>query len=76
MWKQTALSPMLIGMTIPAFAQDRTWRNDVKPIVEARCLECHGAEAPEYNEWELLGDAKMKVGPRMDTYPHFMSYVG
>lgn len=75
MLKRAALSLMLIGIAIPAFAQDRTWRNDVKPIVEAKCIECHGAQAPEYNEWELLGDAKEKVAPRMDTYPHFMSYV-
>jgi hypothetical protein len=75
MLKRTALTLMLVGMTVPAFAQDRTWRADVKPIVEAKCIECHGAEAPEYNEWELLGDEKKKVGPRMNTYPHFMSYV-
>lgn len=75
MWKRTALTLMLIGMALPAFAQERTWRNDIKPIVDANCIKCHGPNALEYNEWELLGDAKEKQGPRMDTYPHFMSYV-
>jgi hypothetical protein len=75
MLKRMALTVVLIGMAVPAFAQEPTWRNDIKPLVEAQCIECHGATAPEYNEWEILGDAKKEVGPRMDTYPHFMSYV-
>lgn len=58
------------------FAQELTWRNDVKPIVDARCADCHGAEAPEFNDWMLLADADRKtVAPRMDSYPAFMSYV-
>jgi mono/diheme cytochrome c family protein len=59
-----------------AGAQDVTWRTDVGPIVAAKCGACHGASAPEYNDWMAMGDEKRaKVGPRMDTYPHFMSYV-
>lgn len=75
MLKRMALSLALIGIAVPCLAQERTWRNDIKPLVEAKCMKCHGATALEYNEWELLGDAKDKEGPRMDTYPHFMSYV-
>ena len=42
----------------------------------AKCGGCHGASAPEFNDWMLLGDDKRKtVASRMDTYPHFMSYV-
>lgn len=74
MLKSSVIALMMV-IAVPAFAQDRTWRNDVKPIVEAKCVKCHGATKPEYNDWELLGEAKAKVGPRMDTYPHFMSYV-
>jgi hypothetical protein len=64
-------------LPVPATAtSEPTWRQDVAPIVTAACLDCHGANAPEYNEWMLLDDAKRKtVAPRMDTYPHFMSYV-
>lgn len=63
-------------LTAPATAApEPTWRQDVVPIV-AVCADCHGAGAPEYNEWMLLGNDKRKtVAPRMDTYPHFMSYV-
>jgi hypothetical protein len=73
---------MIIGtalislIALPALAAERTWRNDVQPLVEAKCLSCHGEGAPEYNEWRLLSEEQRKVvGPRMDTYPHFMSYV-
>jgi hypothetical protein len=68
---------LLLGMSVlSAAASELTWRNDVAPIVEAKCAMCHGANAPEFNDWMLLGDEQRKtVAPRMDTYPHFMSYV-
>lgn len=75
MTKPMMITLMLTVLAVPAVAQERTWRNDVKPLVDAKCIECHGASAPEYNDWELLGEAKKTTGPRMDTYPHFMSYV-
>jgi mono/diheme cytochrome c family protein len=72
-----------IAMTMLAFAMfsapaaaDATWQKDVGPLIAAKCGACHGANAPEYNDWMQLGDEKRsKVAPRMDTYPHFMSYV-
>lgn len=75
MTKRIALTMLALVLAVPAFAQERTWRNDVKPLFEAKCIDCHGASAPEYNDWELLGKAKEETAPRMDTYPHFMSYV-
>ena len=52
-----------------------TWRNTISPMVDAKCAMCHGDHAPEVNEWKLLGDERRTVGPRMNTYPHFMSFV-
>ena len=68
---------LLLGfLASPVMASDPTWRDDILPIVEANCNSCHGSETPEYNEWRLLSEEDRKtVGPRMDTYPHFMSYV-
>jgi len=64
------------GFATAAIAQDVTWRKDVGPMIAARCGTCHGASAPEYNDWSLmLEDKRRTVAPRMDTYPHFMSYV-
>lgn len=67
---------VLAGIGTSVLAQDLTWRKDVGPIVAAKCAMCHGDKAPEFNDWMLLGDDKRKtVASRMDTYPHFMSYV-
>lgn len=53
-----------------------TWRADVAPVITEQCGACHGATAPEYNDWMLMGNEKRKtVAPRMDSYPNFMSYV-
>ena len=75
--QRTALTMLLLAMfSAPSAAADPTWQNDVGPLIAAKCGACHGASAPEYNDWMQLGDEKRaKVAPRMDTYPHFMSYV-
>jgi mono/diheme cytochrome c family protein len=74
--KRLAIAAAVACIATAAGAQDVTWSKDVGPIVAARCGACHGANAPEYNDWMALGDEKRaKVAPRMDTYPHFMSYV-
>ena len=67
---------VLAGFAASATANDLTWRKDIGPMVAAKCGACHGASAPEFNDWMLLGDDKRKtVAPRMDTYPTFMTYV-
>lgn len=75
MLKVIAATLSFAVLAVPALAQEPTWSKDVKPLVEKQCVACHGATAPEYNDWRALGDERKKVGPRMDTYPHFMSYV-
>jgi len=76
--KSTVLLAAVMAMfclSVPASAAETAWRSDIVPIV-APCLACHGASAPEYSDWMQLDSAKRKtVGPRMDTYSHFMSYV-
>ena len=67
---------LLTGLTTSAMAQDLTWRKDIGPMINAKCGGCHGANAPEYNDWMLLGDDKRKtVASRMSGYADFMSYV-
>jgi hypothetical protein len=76
MLKTIASILLIAGIAVPAIAQELTWRKDIAPIVLMKCGMCHGQNAPEYNDWMLLGDEKRKtVGSRMDSYPHFMSYV-
>lgn len=61
-----------------AFAAETTWSRDVRPIVEKRCLGCHGADSPEHDEFmkDREGYIKKSVGMRMDTYSHLITYVG
>lgn len=76
MLKMITAATVLAMVALPVMAAEKSWRNDVQPIVEAKCVSCHGPDAPEYNEWRLLSEEQRKtVSPRMDTYPHFMSYV-
>jgi len=76
MFKTTISLLVIVWLAVPAIAQELTWRKDIAPIVSMKCGMCHGPNAPEYNDWMLLGDDKRRmVGPRMDTYPHFLSYV-
>lgn len=57
-------------------AEELTWRDDIEPMIAAKCVACHGADKPTYREWRLLSDEdRAKIGSRMDTYDHFMSYV-
>lgn len=69
---------LALSLSLPSLSSagpEPTWRNELAPIV-TKCNACHGPTAPEYNEWMLLDSAKRKtVAPRMDSYPHFMSYV-
>ena len=74
--KTIVVTAMLAAASVPVAAQDLTWRNDVGPVIAAKCGACHGAKAPEFNDWMLLGEEpRKKVAPRMDTYPAFMSFV-
>ena len=67
---------LVAALATSAYADDLTWRKDIGPLVAAKCGGCHGASAPEYSDWNLLAEDKRRtVAPRMDTYPHFMSYV-
>lgn len=61
-----------------AAAQEVTYTKDIKAIFNAKCAACHGADSPEYGEFEKAKDqwkARMK-GPRMDSFPHLVFFVG
>lgn len=79
MLKALAVTIAFAVLAVPALARESvkesTWRAEIKPLVDKHCLACHGPDGPEYNDWKLLGDQRKQVGPRMDSYPHFMSYV-
>ncbi|HAD03560.1 MAG: cytochrome C [Desulfuromonadales bacterium GWD2_61_12] len=69
---------MLLLTTAAVGAEEITWRNSIKPIVQERCLGCHGPDsAPEYpafkeqkEQWLAKGQAM-----RMDSYSHLIAFV-
>jgi hypothetical protein len=71
-----ALGAAALALATSADAKAPTWTQDIKPMVDAQCGACHGANAPTYWEWRKLPkEEQAKVGPKMDTYGDFMNYV-
>ena len=70
-----AIAVTLLGIAVPAVAQEVTWRKDVQPIMSKQCGECHGPTDPEFAEWMVLREKNKKLAPRMDTYGYFMGFV-
>jgi len=61
-----------------AIAQEVTYVDHIKPIIDAKCIRCHGPDSPEYEAFKAEKEkwlAQFK-GPRMDTYSHLIFYVG
>uniref|UniRef100_UPI0040570A35 cytochrome C n=1 Tax=Candidatus Electronema sp. TaxID=2698783 RepID=UPI0040570A35 len=60
------------------WAEEVTYRKHIKPIIDAKCLPCHDADAApvihEFIEAPDLWMAKGK-GMRLDTYSHIVSHV-
>lgn len=63
--------------TTPAPSGKITYENTIRHLVESRCSECHGSNAPtmaEFKKDEAAYKAK-ELGPRMDTYENLMVFV-
>ena len=55
-----------------------TYRKHVKPLFDAKCVKCHGADsAPELGDFKEAKEKWMADGKgmRMDTYSHLVAYA-
>lgn len=54
-----------------------TYEKDVKKIISANCLSCHGSDAPTMTEFKKDEQKFKKAmkGPRADTYANLMVLV-
>jgi hypothetical protein len=61
-----------------SFAQQLTYRKDIRPLWEAKCAACHGASSPYLGEFDESKEKykAMNKGPRMDTYADLLFYIG
>jgi len=71
------LAIALSSLTMNGWAQEVTYRNDIRPMLEARCAKCHGDTAPSLAEFKLDEEKyrKDKKGPRVDTYEHLLALI-
>jgi hypothetical protein len=72
------LAVCLAGASAGALAQDVTYRKNIKPLVDARCVGCHGPASPTLAEF-LLDQKKYAAtmkGPRIDTYADLLALIG
>ena len=74
----TALVMTTTSMVSAVLADDITYRKNIRPLWEQRCMPCHGAASPYLGEFNENSEkfAKMMVGPRMDTYANLVAFVG
>lgn len=54
-----------------------TYENTIRALVDKHCLECHGNDAPNMEEFkkDLEGYKAKKLGPRIDSYEYLMVMV-
>lgn len=74
--KLMILGIFILGPGLVA-AQDVTYRKDIAPLWQSKCVACHGAQSPERADFLLdeKGFAAKSQGPRMDSYERFIAFI-
>ena len=76
---------MRLGFILPgifasttAFADDVTYRNDIRPLWQEKCIACHGEAAPSLAEFDENKEKykQLSQGPRMNDYANLIAFVG
>ena len=67
-----------VFMVANSFAEEISYTANIKSIFDQKCINCHGADAPEHKEFKT--DKKkyieLNMGPRMDSYTYLLYFVG
>jgi len=68
----------LLTLATPALSAEVTYRDQIKPLFDARCNSCHGDKAPEYKAFKLEKEKWLAagIGPRMDSYTYLVYFTG
>jgi len=69
---------LLVGAASPSWGQGRvTYKKDIRPLFEEKCIWCHGSSSPSREEFEKNRErfTRGNLGPRMDTYPFLVDFV-
>ncbi len=59
-------------------AADVSYRTDIRPLIKAQCVECHGDDSPALADFlqEQEKFKKDKQGPRFSTYGELIQLIG
>ena len=78
MLKRHLLLMLVSLVTTSAWATEVTYRQDIRPVWEARCSACHGAGSPYFGDFneDKAKYKKLMQGPRMDTYADLIFFIG
>ena len=73
-----ALAVTATSMAGTALAADVTYRKQILPLWQQKCMSCHGKTSPYLGEFNENKEkfTKLMAGPRMDTYADLVAYVG
>ena len=71
------LTVFIAGEAVAAGKSAVTYEKDVKKIMAARCLACHGSASPDIEAFKKdeEGFKKKMKGPRMDTYTNLRVFI-
>lgn len=63
--------------TAPGIFPKVTYDNTIRQLVDQRCAQCHGSDAPSMEEFKKDQESykAKKLGPRMDSYENLMVMV-
>ena len=74
-----ALTAILLGaaVTPPSGQGQGTYKKDIRPIFEEKCIRCHGPGSPSWEEFKKDKEkfTKENLGPRMDGYALLLDFV-
>lgn len=72
-----AIATVCLVSSLPVLAQEVTYRNQVKPMIQKLCAECHGDDAPTLAEFKLAEEkfTKEKLGPRTSNYENLLQII-
>jgi hypothetical protein len=77
MQKEWMASVFFLLVAGAAVADDVTYRGQIAPLWQNKCIACHGAQSPERADFLLdeKGYAAKSQGPRMDSYERFIAFI-
>jgi len=74
----TVVGMVFLALSSHSWSEEITYRRHIKPVFDANCIGCHGADSPEHPEFKENQKkyADMLKGPKMDSYAHLIFFVG